>query len=180
MKLKRKQVYSLISALLILLIGVILLSFKDLLSSANTLFYIVMYVVAAIKLVEYFVTKEKGDYENLLITMVSVIAGTAGIVFNFKDTPLVLSITLISWVSMLAIIKLIKVDYLMDRKNKMWYAEIITLGIFILVGILTSINLYFSSAVQTLMLGFFFLIMGILEVIYPLLDSFAKKNKNKE
>lgn len=179
MKLKKKQVYSLISALLILLIGVVLLAFKDLISNANSLFYYVMYFYATIKLIEYFMTKEEGDYENILVAMVSVIAGTAGIVFHFSNTPIVLSITLISWVSALAIIKLIKVDYLMDRKNKMWYAEIITLGIFVLAGILTSINLYFSASVQTLMLGFFFLIMGIVEVVYPLIDSFIIKTKKE-
>jgi uncharacterized membrane protein HdeD (DUF308 family) len=179
MKLKRKQIYSLISALLILLIGVVLLSFKSLISNANNLFFYVMYFYATIKLIEYFMTKEVGDYENLLVAMVSVIAGTSGLVFHLQSTPIVLSITLISWVSALAIIKLIKVDYLMDRKNKMWYAEIITLGIFVLIGILTSINLYFSASVQTLMLGFFFLIMGIVEMIHPLIDSFACKAKKE-
>jgi len=143
------------------------------------LFYYIMYFCAVIKLIEYFITKEDGDYENILVAMVSVIAGTAGIVFHFSNTPIVLSITLISWVSALAIIKLIKVDYLMDRKNKMWYAEIITLGIFVLIGILTSINLYFSASVQTLMLGFFFLTMGIVEMVYPLIDSFAIKAKKE-
>lgn len=181
MKLNKKQIYNLISSLFIVLIGVILLVSRNLiLDNANDLLYAIMYLYAFIKIIEYFMTKTAGDYENLLIAMASVIAGTAGIVFNFASTPIVLSITLISWVAVLAIIKLIKVDYLMDRQNKMWYAEIIALGIFILVGILTSINLYFSVNVQTLMLGFFFLITGIIEMIYPLIASFAAKENKKE
>lgn len=175
MKLKRKQIYSLISSLLLVLIGIILLSFRNIMDNANYLFYYIMDIYAIIKLVEYFITKKASDYKNLLIAIVSLIAGSVGVIFSLNNTPIVLSITLMSWVSLVSIIKLIKVDYLMDRQNKMWYIEMIFLGVFILVGILTSINLYFNATVQTLVLGFFFLINGILEVIYPLIDAINNK-----
>ncbi len=177
MKLKSKQFYSFISSLLVILIGVLLLTFKNIMNDANYLFYFIMDFYAVIKALEYFMTKKESDYKNLLISLASLIAGSIGIIFNLESTPIVLSVTLISWVSLVAIIKLIKVDYLMDRENKMWYAEIISLGIFILVGILTSINLYFVTSVQILVLGFFFLINGILEMGYPLIDSFNNRRK---
>ncbi len=176
MKLTKKQIYTLISSLLLVLIGIILLSFRNLMDNANYLFYYIMDFYALIKLIEYFLTKKAKEYKNLLIAIVSLLAGSIGFIFNLNDTPMVLSITLTSWVSLVSIIKLIKVDYLMDRQNKMWYIEIIFLGIFILIGILTSINLYFNATVQILVLGFFFLINGILEMVYPLIDALNKRN----
>ena len=177
MKLKNKQVYSLITSLLIIIVGTLLLSLRNIMDSANYLFYLIMGFYALIKLIEYFMTKKVNDYKNLLIAVVSLLAGSIPIIFNLNNTPIVLSISLMSWVSLTAIIKLIKVDYLMDRQNRMWYAEIISLGLFILVGILTSINLYFSYTIQTIILGFFFLITGILDLIYPLIDSFNCKER---
>ena len=175
MKLTKKQTYNLISSLLLVLIGITLLSFRNIMDNANYLFYYIMDFYAFIKLIEYFLTKKAKEYTNLLIAIVSLLAGSIGIMLGLDDTPIILSITLMSWVSLVSIIKLIKVDYLMDRQNKMWYIEIIFLGIFILIGILTSINLYFNATIQILVLGFFFLINGILEMVYPLIDALNKR-----
>jgi uncharacterized membrane protein HdeD (DUF308 family) len=68
----------------------------------------------------------------------------------------------------LALIRLKKADFYHDRRNTIWQINIITLGILILVGIITSINLYYQSEVQILMFGYFFLVNGILELIDPL------------
>jgi uncharacterized membrane protein HdeD (DUF308 family) len=55
-------------------------------------------------------------------------------------------------------------DYYHDRENGMFYVNLITFSLFLLLGLLTSINLYFSQTVQILMLGFFFVINGLLNL----------------
>ena len=77
---------------------------------------------------------------------------------------MVLSLTLISWVGIMSIIKLIKLDYYHDRENGMFYVNLVTFSLFLLLGILTSVNLYFNATVQTLMLGFFFVVNGLLDL----------------
>ena len=42
------------------------------------------------------------------------------------------------------------------------------LVLFILIGLLCTINLYFEQSVQVLVLGFFYFIHGILELIDPI------------
>lgn len=185
---KNKRLFSLLASLAVLLIGVILLMFPDLaFDNVNTLFYTVMYIYAMVVFCEYLLTKEPEDYEKLFTALACTLAGTSGIIFNLERTPMVLSLTLISWVSIMSVIKLIKVDYLMDRHNKMWNVKIVLFGAFILIGILTSINLYYEITTQTLILGFFFFINGLLEVSYPLIEGFydkymklMKKESNKK
>lgn len=179
---KNKKLFSIISSLAILFIGIFLLVFPNLIvdvDNVNTLFYTIMYIYAMIIFCDYFITREDGDYEKLFTALACTLAGTSGIIFNLESTPMVLSLTLISWVSIMAIIKLIKVDYLMDRNNKMWNVKIVLFGSFILIGILTSINLYYEITTQTLILGFFFLINGLLELSYPLIEGFYDKYLDK-
>ena len=45
----------------------------------------------------------------------------------------------------MSLIKFKKCDYYHDRNNKMWIIKIITLTLFIVTGIITCINLYYSK-----------------------------------
>ena len=76
----------------------------------------------------------------------------------------------------MSLIKLKKADYYNDRKNKAWILEIITLILFILSGLLTTINLYYENDIQILVLGYFYLIHGILELVDPI-ALFLKDSK---
>ena len=68
----------------------------------------------------------------------------------------------------MSLIKLKKADYYNDRRNKTWILEVVTLILFILSGLLTTINLYYENDIQVLVLGYFYLIHGILELVDPL------------
>ena len=64
----------------------------------------------------------------------------------------------------MSVIKLIKLDYYHDRKNGMFYVNLVSFSLFLLLGLLTSINLYFTATVETLMLAFFFVCNGLLSL----------------
>ena len=68
-----------------------------------------------------------------------------------------------------------KGDYYNDRKNKMWIVEVISLVLFILAGLLTTMNLYYENDIQVLVLGYFFLIHGMLELFDPIVISLKIK-----
>ena len=76
----------------------------------------------------------------------------------------------------MAIIKLIKIDYLHDRNDKMMYINLGTVFLFLFLGLLSSINLYFSETVQFLMLGFFFICVGLLDLTEDLIRILTDKN----
>ena len=71
--------------------------------------------------------------------------------------------------------KLKEADYYHDRKNKLWLLNIVSLILFILTGILTTLNLFYTGDIQILILGFFFLINGILDLMLPLVDHLIGK-----
>lgn len=179
-----KNILNIVISIILIFLGIFLLIFPWFgESSPNKLLYLLFVIYGGIKIIEYILTRNDKDYEDLYTGIACVLAATSGFKFASYSTPMVLSITLASWVGIMSIIKLIKLDYYHDRQNKMLYVNLITFSLFLLLGLLTSINLYYEVTVQTLMLGFFFVVNGILNLaedgIRILIDSFEKENKKK-
>lgn len=173
-----KKIYMHLTASIItFFIGVFLLLFSY--YDIKILFSAIMGILTIVKLLEYKYAKEKKDYENLSASVISLLTFISIFIFYDKSSPLPLALILMGWVSLMSVIKLIKVDYYMDRKNDMWYVRIVTFILFIILGLVTSINLYYSNQVQTLMIGFFFIVCGILEASDPAIKLLLKKEENK-
>ena len=135
-------------------------------SNTKILFIGTMIAYAVLNLLQFLLTIKSKDYEGLYTFLASIAVGIVGLFFEF-DSSNVLAISIMAWVTMMSVIKLIKTDYYNDRKDKMWKLRIVTLVLFMLVGVLTSISLNYSTNVQVLVLGYFFLIHGILELTDP-------------
>lgn len=168
---KKRQIYELSSFLLIFILGISLIAiptfgFEDI----NYLFFIVMIIYGLISYVLYMLTRQEGDYEHLFISLACVLAGTAGLTFHFENPQMVLPLALIGWISMVAIIKLIKMDYYHDRDNVLWFVRTICFVLLLIFGTITCINLYFNSKIQSIMLGFFIMVVAILESFDPIVD----------
>ena len=58
----------------------------------------------------------------------------------------------------------------------MFYVNLVTFSMFLLLGLLTSINLYFNETVQILMLGFFFVINGLLNLAEDTIRILVSRN----
>lgn len=145
----------------------------------NKLLYIVFSIYACIKIIEVIISPKTRDYEDIFTAIACALAAISGFKFANENSPMVLSITLVSWVGIMSIIKLIKLDYYHDRENGMFFVNVITFALFLLLGLLTSINLYFSETVQVLMIGFFFVINGLLNLAEDAIRIFVTKNSIK-
>ncbi len=166
---KRKQKVDLGTAIILIIIGIILIvlpNFK--INSIDKILFVTMIAYATINLIQFILTKESKDYEGLFTSILSYIVGIIGIAFNLFSTSLNIVLMLLVWIILMSIIKFKKCDYYSDRKNKMWIIRVITLGLFIITGLLTCLNLYYSKNIQIIFIGFFFYIHGILELIDPL------------
>ena len=159
----KKNKINLICSAILLLVGLamFILPWIKILDPVKIL-YVVFSIYALVKLVEYFLTRNGSDLENLYTAIASALAAISGFRFINYEPRIVLSMTLASWVAVMSIIKLIKLDYYHDRENGMLYVNLITFSLFILLGLLTSINLYFNETVQYIMLAFFFVVNGLL------------------
>ena len=167
-----------ISGLLTLLgILMLILPFLEFMEP-NKLLYVLFSVYSLVKIIEFIILPKTDDREVLYTAIACALAAISGFKYVSYNTPMVLSITLVSWVGIMSIIKLIKLDYLHDRKTDLLVVNIITFALFLLLGLLTSINLYFNETVQIVVLGFFFVINGLLnlaEVGVKILNSKKKK-----
>lgn len=176
-KLDHNDKINLVVSSIILLLGFILILLSPATDYAPiTMLYLTFTVYSLIKILEYFLTKPQNDNEELYTTIVCAIAAFSGFKYIDYNPPIVLSLTLAVWICAMSIIKLIKIDYLHDRNDKMMYINLGTFFLFLLLGLLTSINLYFSETVQFLMLGFFFICVGILDLTEDLIRILTDKN----
>jgi uncharacterized membrane protein HdeD (DUF308 family) len=168
---KAKQKVDIISAIFLTLIAVVLLilpQFKIL-----TMRYIIVSVYimyAIINLIRFLITIKSKDYEGLHYTLASIVAIIINLVIDLSS-PRYLSLGLFCWISLVSLSKLKKIDYYHDKRDRMWKFAIADLLIFLITGILACMNLFYSTSVQILIIGFFFLINGILEIFDPIMKS---------
>lgn len=115
------------------------------------------------------------DYSGFSTTFNCIIVFILSIFLDANE-PWNLALLLFSWIILMSLTKLKESDYYHDRKNKLWKLNICNLVLFILIGILTTINLYYPANIQILVIGFFFLSHGILELMDPLVAYIIEKN----
>lgn len=166
---KKKQKVDLIIDTLLIIMGVLIIIGSNLkILNLEIILFISMVLYATINLIQFIVTKKSKDYEGLYESVLSYVIAVVGIVFNLFTNTLELALILFSWVTLMSLIKLKKCDYYHDRNNRMWIIKVVTLILFIITGIITCFNLYYSKNIQILIIGIFFYIHGILEIIDPL------------
>lgn len=140
----------------------------------KTIFVSSMFAYALLNFIQYFLTRKSNDMEGLYTTLACLLVGIADIYFPFNNN-LVLSVSIMIWALIMSIIKFIKADYYNDRKDKMWKLRVISLILFIVIAILTSVSLNYNHNVQVMIIGYFFLIHGILELIDPITNYLIGK-----
>ena len=118
---------------------------------------------------------EKAENLQKKVFIIIVVILVLLLFLDINDSPWNLALCLFIWVILMSLTKLKESDYYHDRKNKLWELNVVNLIIFILTGILTAVNLYYTNDIQILVLGFFFLINGILELMDPLAGYIMSK-----
>lgn len=165
----RKQIVDLAIAIFLILCGGVLLVFPLFhFVSIKPIFMGILGIYSILNLIQFFLTKEAKDYEGLFTAIASIITLIIAWRLNIAKVPWYLALTLFIWIILMSLIKMKKADYYNDRKNSVWILKIVTLILFILTGLLATINLYYEADVQILVLGFFFLIHGMLELVDPI------------
>ena len=167
MKNEKKYELEISAALISVLMGAIFLFLPFLGFNKSKLVLIVSFGLMTIANFIVFIAKKRDQDNEGLYTFVGNLLLTI-LAFVLKQTPLNFALMLLLYVLLLSLIRLKKADFYHDQRNKMWQINVVTLGVLILTGVLTSINLNYSGEIQILMFGYFFLINGILELIDPL------------
>lgn len=169
---KHKQKIDTMAAIFLILIGTILLLmplYNYL--KIKTIIIIIFGLYTIINLTKYILTIKEKDYEGLHASISSLIIMIVCILINFENKPRIIAMILMAWIILMSLAKLKKIDYYHDRRDRMWKIKSFILSLFILAGLLTSINLAHEQVVQIIVLGYFMLIHGILELFEPIIKT---------
>lgn len=133
--------------------------------NANNLFVSGLLMFACVNLVKYIVVGKNPTSERVYMTVASAGSGALNIVLGgfFENQHMVLAISIMVFVLAITTVKLFSIDYYHDNKDAFFYIETMLLCLFLVVGVVISVNLFNDSTIQTIMLGFLFIIIGILD-----------------
>lgn len=170
----KKEKVDLIVAICLILLGSTILVFPTLkIVNLKNILLAVFVFYGVINALQFILTSKDHDYEGLFTTIASIISlimlGVLGV-----DNPLNLALVVFIWVILMSLVKLKKCDYYHDRHQRIYILKLITLALFILTGLLCVINLYYQKEVQVLVLGFFFFVHGILELVDPITNYITR------
>lgn len=169
---KKKQKIDAIIALITIIIGIIILILPLIgIKKIKWISFIIFSSYSLLSFIQFFLTLDSKDYEGLYSGIASLVVVITHIFFNPADSPKVLAMLMMTWIILMSLTKLKKADYYHDRKDRMWKYSVINLGLFIMTGILSSINLAYGVETQIIVLGFFMLINGILELFEPIIKT---------
>ena len=174
---KKQKVELIISTFLILCGSIILVFPLFHFIKVKLIFMAVLLIYTILNLIKYILVRKTKDYEGLFTALASIVVLIIAYFLKIDEVPWYLALTLFIWIIFMSLIKLKKADYYNDRNSKNWISEVIMLILFILTGLLTTINLYYENDIQILVLGYFYLIHGILELVDPL-NNYLSNKKN--
>lgn len=175
---KYKQKVDLSIAIFLIIIGCFLLIlpiFK--IVKLEIMFITVMILYAIANFLQFILTRKSHDYEGLFTSLISIGVVVSSFFLDITDKPVNLAMLLMGWITIMSVIKLKKSDYYDDRNNKMWKLKIVSLALFMIIGFLTSINLYYEEYIRIIVLGYFFFIHGVLELTDPVVNYLLQKEK---
>lgn len=168
-EIKSKNIVLLITSICVLIIGgaFFFYNFIPFMDSILT-FYIVMLLYFGMEFINYLLTKNQTGMHYLYISLISLLASVSGIIYyNYPSNDLI-TITLICWFIMMVIIKLIRIFTLRNERNYSVFINLFSMSMFILLGIFTVTNIFMSISNESMMIGFFFTVHGILDLIETL------------
>ncbi len=175
---ERRTLVEFITAWVLILIGALtmILPIFSIISVKNV-FIVIIALYGIIHLIKNFLILNFKEYSGFSTSLSSLVVLITLFFIDIKDHPLNLALILFIWIILMSLTKLKESDYYHDHKNKLWLLNLVNLILFILTGILTTINLYCTPDIQILILGFFFLINGILDLMDPLAAYIMEKKK---
>ncbi len=171
----KKRTIELINSIVLVLFGIIVLALPLFDNNDIELVFILMFsIFGFISLYKFILVYKTKDYDGLF-TFIACILGLVLVYILDLEKPFHLALLIMLWVIVMSLIKLKKSDYYHDRKSKEWLIKFITMILFISTGIICAINLNEPNE-QMLVVGFFFYIHGILELMEPI-SLYLLKNK---
>lgn len=176
---KRYYSIQLIIDTCIIILGLLINFFPKIVSINPTMtFYLLMAFYSVLELLEYLFGGE--TKESLYLFICAGVCAFSGCFLYDLSPDYVISITLIGWVLMIAIIKIMNLESIYKTKSRLFIIKIGSMSFLVLMGLLISINIYFNISAIGYMLGALFLSYGLVELLTDMLDYLSNDIKFKK
>lgn len=167
---KKYYLAQLVIDFVMIILGFLIFMFPSVASlSANMVFYTMMSIYAGLELCEYFLSERKST-ESLYLFIASATGAFSGFFLRNYPSNGVLSITLVVWILMVSIIKIISFEKIYKKKTNLFIIKLSAMSILILIALMVSVNIYFRISAIGYMLTFMYICYGVLEFICDGLD----------
>ena len=165
-----------ITGILLFLVSVIALLFPIFkITNITFLLKYLFLAYAIINLGRFIINRKTKDYEGLYTSIVSILLFICLFFIRVSNSTLALSLLVFAFVIFESFIRLKKADYYHDCKEKIWILEITTLIVFVISGLLTSLNILLVTDGNIFIIGNLFLINSFIELIDPIVNYITKK-----
>lgn len=138
----------------------------------------IFYFLGLFSLVAYFINRRKNNYEFLLLGLSNILVGTFIYVYSYYDnTGFILGNAILIY-SLANVLNKGWHSYNLSKRNDINMFPKLGITILLsLLGFLVITNLYKSMTMQTLILGYYFLVFGIISLIEPIMLIVMKNKK---
>ena len=130
----------------------------------NDLFICMMLIYGVLNLGEYIILGKNPNNENVWLSLAASTSGIINVLLGlFFTETLTLAIALTAFVFLTCGVRIFTTDYYHDRNDAYYYIEAMITILLFIIGLVICFNLFNDSVLQTIILGFYFIITSIIE-----------------
>jgi len=170
---KKNFVYYELASACIFMVGVLYTLLPTLYGSnnlgelnVNDLFLSMTLVLSCLNLALFYIIGKNPTSECLYFSICASLCGIVNLIITpYFENSVTLAISILAITITFSLVKLFTVDYYHDRKDAFYYIEGILAIILLIVGMIISISVFNNPVIEIMELGFFMIIMGVIESI---------------
>lgn len=178
---KKRNIIEAVLYFLLIIMGIIIMSFPAF-GLINPIFYLgaLFYIYAFFTVIAYFTSRKEKDYELLFNSLINIIVASFLMAVPNENVPFMLGTAMLIYTLLIIVNRGLIVYKYKTNDNYLWIIKFIITFLIAFLGILTIINLYNELSVQTLIIGYYFVTLGIMLITEPLFKLFISPKKFNE
>lgn len=141
----------------------------------------IFFILGFFAIICYFVNRRKNNYEFLYLGLINIVVGAfVFIVGNSAKSNYLLCSSILIYTLLVVVNKSVYAYKLSKNDDLNMFPKIGIAIIIALLGVLITSNLYNEVTMKTLVLGYYFLLFGIVNIFEPIIGLFLRKENVKD
>ena len=175
---KKRNIIEALLYFILIIIGIVIMSFPAF-GLIDPIFYLaaLFYIYSFFIVIAYFATRKEKEYELLFNALISIIVASFLMASPSTNVSFMLGTSMLIYTLLLVVNRGFIVYNLKGRNDYLWVIKFIITFLVAFLGILTIINLYNELSVQTLIIGYYFVTLGVMLITEPLFKIFISPSK---